>query len=227
MAGERPAGHQGQMRILVADEQELFRAGLLHVVGEVVSDPQIYEADSYQEALRRARGSGPFDLILLGLAMPDGVMYGAARGLAALREICPRASIVILSTSEDPRDVERALAQGARGYVLKSARAEILHHVLSLVIAGEIYVPPIVMARRFVGDRDSALGKLTPRERQVLERLVDGLSNKAIAQALSIGEGTVKVHLKAVLRKLHVANRTQAATLALRLGWPPAGGLSA
>jgi two-component system nitrate/nitrite response regulator NarL len=83
------------------------------------------------------------------------------------------------------------------------------------------------MARRFVGDRDSALGKLTPRERQVLARLVDGLSNKAIAQALSIGEGTVKVHLKAVLRKLHVANRTQAATLALRLGWPPAGGLSA
>ena len=99
------------MRILVADEQELFRAGLLHVVGEVVSDPQIYEADSYQEALRRARGSGPFDLILLGLAMPDGVMYGAARGLAALCEICPRAAIVILSTSEDPRDVERALAQ--------------------------------------------------------------------------------------------------------------------
>ena len=64
--------------------------------------------------------------------------------------------------------------------------------------------------------------KLTPRERQVLARLIDGLSNKAIAQALSIGEGTVKVHLKAVLRKLHVANRTQAATLALRLGWPPA-----
>ena len=215
------------MRILVADEQELFRAGLLHVVGEVVSDPQIYEAESFQEALVRARRSGPFDLILLGLTMPDGTMYGAFRGVAALGKICPRASIVILSTSEDPGDVERALAQGARGYVLKSSRAEVLHHVLSLVIAGEIYVPPIVMARRFGGDETSAFGRLTPRERQVLARLIDGLSNKAIAQALSIGEGTVKVHLKAVLRKLHVANRTQAATLALRLGWPPAGGLSA
>ena len=214
------------MRILVADEQELFRAGLLHVVGEVVSDPQIYEAESFQETLVRARRSGPFDLILLGLTMPDGTMYGAFRGVAALGKICPQASIVILSTSEDPGDVERALAQGARGYVLKSSRAEVLHHVLSLVIAGEIYVPPIVMAQRFDGDKASAFGKLTPRERQVLARLIDGLSNKAIAQALSIGEGTVKVHLKAVLRKLDVANRTQAAILALRLGWPPSGAVS-
>ena len=211
------------MHILVADEQELFRVGLLHVVVEVVDDPQIYEADSYQEALAHARKSAPFDLILLGLAMPDGTMYGAFRGVAALREICPEASILVLSASEDPAHVARALAQGARGYVLKSARAEVLQHVLSLIMAGEIYVPPIVLARRIGGDESEAFGKLTPREREVLERLVEGLSNKAIAQALSIGEGTVKVHLKAVLRKLDVANRTQAATLALRLGWPPAG----
>ncbi len=191
-------------------------------------DPQIFEADSYQEALVRAREHGPFDLILLGLAMPDGAMYGAFRGVAALGEISPGASIVVLSASQDPADVDRALTQGARGYVLKSARAEVLHHVLSLVMAGEIYVPPIVMARRLGRARAEAaeFGKLTPREREVLERLVDGLSNKAIAQALSIGEGTVKVHLKAVLRKLDVANRTQAATLALRLGWPPAGGVA-
>ncbi len=209
------------MHILVADEQELFRAGLLHVVGELDDDPQIFEADSYQEALVRARKSAPFDLILLGLAMPDGTMYGAFRGVAALREICPEASILVLSASEDPAHVARALAQGARGYVLKSARAEVLQHVLSLIMAGEIYVPPIVLARRIGGDEAEAFGKLTPREREVLERLVEGLSNKAIAQALSIGEGTVKVHLKAVLRKLEVANRTQAATLALRSGWPP------
>ncbi len=214
------------MRILVADEQELFRAGLLHVVGELDDNPQISEADSYQEALVQARKSAPFDLILLGLTMPDGTMYGAFRGVAALREICPEAAILVLSESEDPSDVVRALAQGARGYVLKSARAEVLQHVLSLVLAGEIYVPPIVMAQRLGRTRDeaAAFGKLTPRERDVLERLVDGLSNKAIAQALSIGEGTVKVHLKAVLRKLEVANRTQAATMAMRLGWQPAAG---
>ena len=210
------------MRILVADEEDIFRTGLLHVVGEVVEDPQIYEADSYQEALDRARKFGPFDLILLGLAMPDGTMYGAFRGVAALAESCPEASIVVLSASEDAADVDRALTQGARGYVLKSARAEVLQHVISLVLAGEIYVPPMVMAQRFglPHEEAAAFGKLTPREREVLEWLVDGLSNKAIAQALSIGEGTVKVHLKAVLRKLDVANRTQAATLALRLGWP-------
>ena len=206
------------MRILVADEQALFRTGLLHVVGEVDEHPQIFEADSYQEALAQARKHGPFDLILLGLTQPDGAMYGVFSGVAALGEICPEASIVVLSTSEDPADVDRALTQGARGYVLKSARAEVLQHVLSLVMAGEIYVPPIVMARRLERPAGS-FGKLTPREREVLERLVHGLSNKAIAQALSIGEGTVKVHLKAVLRKLDVVNRTQAAILALRLGW--------
>ena len=82
---------------------------------------------------------------------------------------------------------------------------------------------------RWLGEpraESAALGKLTPRERQVLAHLIDGLSNKAIAQALSIGEGTVKVHLKAVLRKLDVANRTQAATLALKLGWSRAGAAS-
>ena len=216
------------MRILIADEQALFRVGLLHVVGEVDKDPQIYEAESYQEALDQAHENGPFDLILLGLAMPNGAMYSAYGGVFALGEICPSASIVVLSNSEDPSNVSYALTQGARGYVLKSARAEVLQHVLSLVMAGEIYVPPIVMAQRLGQARDveTSFGKLTPRERDVLERLVHGLSNKAIAQALSIGEGTVKVHLKAVLRKLDVVNRTQAATLALRLGWPPAGFVS-
>lgn len=192
------------------------------MVGEVDDDPQIYQADSYQEALARARENGPFDLVLLGLAMPDGTMYGNFGGVAALHAVCPEAAILVLSESEDPSDVDRALAQGARGYVLKSARAEVLQHVLSLIMAGEVYVPPIVMARRLRDPGAQAFGNLTPRERDVLDRLVEGFSNKAIAQALSIGEGTVKVHLKAVLRKLHVANRTQAATLALRLGWPPA-----
>lgn len=213
------------MRILVADEQNLYRAGLLYVVGDLVNNPQIYEADSYQEALGQCTKYRPFDLILLGLATPDDAVYGAFRGVASLREICPEAAIVVLSASENPDDVTRALAQGARGYVLKSASAEVLHHVLSLVMAGEIYVPPIVMARHFGQPmtESSAFGRLTPREREVLDYLIDGLSNKAIAQVLSIGEGTVKVHLKAVLRKLNVTNRTQAATMALRLGWPAAG----
>ena len=213
------------MRVLVADEHALFREGLRHVVAEVATTPQISEAGRFDEALARSRDSGPFDLILLGLTLPGLPGFD---GIGALARSSPHAAIVVLSASEDPADVARALACGARGYVLKSSRAEILQHVLSLVLAGEIYVPPMVMARGAAaagpnGDGNGLLDKLTPREREVLGWLVGGLSNKAIAQELAIGEGTVKVHLKAVLRKLDVANRTQAATLAVRLGWPPVG----
>ncbi len=214
------------MRVLVADEHALFREGLRHVVAEVATTPQISEAGRFDEALAQARDSGPFDLVLLGLTLPGLPGFD---GIGALVRSSPHAAIVVLSTSEDPADVARALACGARGYVLKSSRAEILHHVLSLVLAGEIYVPPMVMARGAAagpdGHGNGLLNKLTPREREVLGWLVGGLSNKAIAQELAIGEGTVKVHLKAVLRKLDVANRTQAAMLAVRQGWlaPPGG----
>ena len=211
------------MRILVADEHAIFREGLRHVVAEVATTPQISEAGCFDEALEWVRDSGSFELILLGLSLPGLPGFD---GIGTLVRASPRAATVVLSVSEDPADVARALACGARGYVLKSARAEILHHVLSLVLAGEIYVPPIVMVGHGVvagsnGGGNGLLDKLTPRERDVLGWLVDGLSNKAIAQELAIGEGTVKVHLKAVLRKLDVANRTQAATLAVRLGWLP------
>ena len=210
------------MRVLIADEHALFREGLRHVVAEVDDTPQITDAESFREALAQARDSGPFDLVLLGLSMSDMPDFD---GVGAIGRLLPGVPVVVLSASEDPADVTRALARGARGYVLKSLRAEVLHHVLSLVLAGEIYVPPIVVMRvrpACAGNGD-ALDKLTPRERDVLDHLVDGLSNKEIAQELAIGEGTVKVHLKAVLRKLDVANRTQAATLAIRLGWPPVG----
>lgn len=212
------------MRVLIADEHALFREGLRHVVAEVDATPKICEADSYNSALKQARKSAAFDLALVSLSLP-GVLGFADIG--ALARSLGNAPLIALSVSEDPINVSRALAHGARGYVLKSSRADILQHVLSLVLAGEIYVPPIVMTQSALSGNDDIVAdtganlfdKLTPRESEVLVRLVDGLSNKAIAQELLIGEGTVKVHLKAVLRKLDVANRTQAATLALRLGW--------
>ncbi len=187
--------------------------------------PKICEADSYNSALKQIKKLAAFDLALVSLSLPGTLGF---EDIGTLARLLGNAPLIALSASEDPADVGRTLAHGGRGYVLKSARAEVLQHVLSLVLAGEIYVPPIVMTRAGLsGDVDVAVDtsanlfdKLTPRESEVLDRLIDGLSNKAIAQELSIGEGTVKVHLKAVLRKLDVANRTQAATLALRLGWP-------
>jgi DNA-binding NarL/FixJ family response regulator len=212
------------MRVLIADEHALFREGLRHVVAEVDTTPKICEAESFDLALKQVRRSPGIDLALISLSLPGVIGF---EPLGTLARVLGNAPLVALSASEDPADVGRALAHGVRGYVLKSARGEVLQHVLSLVLAGEIYVPPIVMTQGDFSGVDAAVvdtnanlfDKLTPREGEVLDRLIDGLSNKAIAQELTISEGTVKVHLKAVLRKFDVANRTQAATLALRLGW--------
>ncbi len=210
------------MKVLVADDQALFREGLRSVLADLDNGLETVEASSFRTAFTRASDSGPFDLALIGLAMADVPPF---EGLRALRRRLPGVPIVVISTSEKPADVARAIACGARGYVLRSSRAEALYHVLLLVLGVEVYVPPVVLARNgwlpaaapwVNGD---ALAKLTPREREVLRWLVEGCSNKEIAQELAIGEGTVKVHLKAVLRKLDVANRTQAAMLAVRQGW--------
>lgn len=125
--------------------------------------------------------------------------------------------------------LQHALAlQGARGNIRKTERPVAVIHALRLLISGEIYVPPAVLNQVGVAPGDatpedsdaSAIRRLTPRQREIVDQLVAGRSNKQIAKELSSNEGTVKVHLKAVLRKLGVANRTQAAMMAVRSGLP-------
>ena len=217
------------MKILIADAQALFRNGLRLVLAELDDAIEAVEAGSFPDALARAEDSAPFELVLLDLSLPGMAPFD---GLRALGRRLPEASIVVLSTSQDRDDICRAVACGARGYVLKSSRPEALLHILTLALAGEVYVPALALrdapSPRPVDGASrgaaGALAKLTPRERDVLAELVEGQSNKEIAHQLAIDEGTVKVHLKAVLRKLEVANRTQAAVAAVRSGWPPAGG---
>jgi len=218
------------MNVLIADDHALFRQGLRLVLAEFDEDVEAVEAASFTDALARAGDSGPFDLALVDLAMPGMPSF---EGIAALTARLPGVPVVVLSASECPEDVAGAIEAGARGYVVKSSRPRVLYHVLPLVLAGEIYVPPVVLGGERDNDAESRAGaraaagavdRLTPRERDVLSHLAAGLSNKEIAQALAIDEGTVKAHLKALLRKLDVANRTQAAILAVRNGWMPANG---
>lgn len=218
------------MNVLIADDHALFRQGLRLVLAEFDENVEAVEAASFTDALARVEDSGPFDLALIDLTMPGMPSF---EGIAALTARLPGVPVVVLSASERADDVAGAIEAGARGYVVKSSRPRVLYHVLPLVLAGEIYVPPVVLngerdivAESRTRDRDAAgaVDRLTPRERDVLGHLAAGLSNKEIAQALDIDEGTVKAHLKALLRKLDVANRTQAAILAVRNGWVPANG---
>lgn len=215
------------MKILIADDHALYRQGLRLVLAELYARAEVVEAADADSALTRAREDGPFDLVLLDLAMPG---MNGFDGLKALHRALPGATIVILSASESRDDVWRAIEYGSRGYILKSSNPEVLKHALPLVLAGEVYLPPVlagpeppVPATKGTVHQSAAapgpIAKLTPREREVLEGLVKGRSNKEIAQDLLLDEGTVKVHLKAVLRKLEVSNRTQAAVVAVRSGW--------
>jgi DNA-binding NarL/FixJ family response regulator len=153
------------------------------------------------------------------------------KGLEQLTEVLPSARIVIVSAMSEPDRIRDALERGARGYVLKTINDAALKHALSLVMSGETYVPAELLQER--GARgpggglsgrpasDNPLSSLTDRQRDVLGLLMTGQSNKEIARRLGLLESTVKAHIKVILNKLSVANRTQAAMVASGLGWLP------
>jgi len=138
--------------------------------------------------------------------------------------------VVVVSGSRQRATIRAAIEAGARGYILKSANGEILRHVLPLVLSGELYVPAQAVAAEDLGqagefetsplednnDFNPDFKSLTPRETQVLKLLTLGYSNKEIARSLGMLEGTVKVHVKSIMKKLGVNNRTQAAIAANR-----------
>jgi len=216
------------MRLLIADDHTLFRRGLHLVLSKIYPGAEIAEAGDIQAALAQGADGAEFDIVLCDMAMPgmDGL-----KGLDALQGRYPAASIVMLSAVEDRDSIVRAIEHGARGYILKSASDETLKHALSLILAGETYLPSHAFLdpqRRWMGARgaaapafgpDNPLGSLTDRQRDVLSLMMAGQSNKEIARNLDLLESTVKAHVKIVLSKLSAANRTQAVMKAAELGW--------
>lgn len=157
------------------------------------------------------------NLVLLDLSMPDA---DGLDGLRRLRESSPATPVIICSATEEPQLVREAFKLGVSGYLPKSSGGAVTRHALQLVRSGGVYVPSAVLAepatetaaaqRQSVAGDDGGLGELTPRQKAVLQLLEQGMSNKAIARELDIGEITVKAHVSAILRKLGVDNRVQA-----------------
>lgn len=215
------------MRILLVDDHTLFREALLHVLRHFDSTAVVIEASTVREALRLATHYHDLDLILLDLTLPG------LNGLSALPELHglrPTVPLVILSASEDCTDVRQALDAGAMGYIPKSSSSHEMIAALHLVLAGEVYVPtallealealenaPTPVAAPSTGER--AIDGLTPRQVEVLCLMGQGLSNKAICRRLNLAEGTVKLHVTAIMRALNTGNRTQTVIEAARRGW--------
>jgi DNA-binding NarL/FixJ family response regulator len=206
------------MRILVVDDHPLVREGLRQLVAGLEDGVEVIEASRADAALQALDEHPDLDLALLDLNLPDG------DGLAVLAEFGRRAPdlpVVILSGVQDPVLMRAALDKGAAGFIPKSALSQVIVPALKLVLAGGVYVPPEMLGGRAIpGGMDGASGEsgLTARQRQVLDLLVSGKSNKEIAAALQLSEPTVKAHVVAVYRALQVRTRAQAVAAAARRG---------
>ena len=208
-------------RVLIADDHPLFRAALVQALSGCLADAEVLEARDLPEAWRRLEADEALDLVLLDLHMPGN--QGLA-GLAAIRTSFPAVAVVVISANEDPRVIRRSLDHGAAGFIPKSSALAELTEALETVLDCREWIPPHLA--RSVGDlpgtdEDRALaeriGRLTPQQFKVLERVADGQLNKQIADELEIQERTVKAHMSEIFQKLGVRNRTQAGIAFRRL----------
>lgn len=203
------------MRILIADDHELTRAGLRAVIDRE-PDLQVVTEVATGEAAVAACAEDAVDLAILDIRFGAGMT-----GLEAARLILAAGltRVLMLTLHDTAEYVRSALAAGVTGYVLKDAGREDLLHAIRTVDAGRTALPTDLLRLAITpsaGPSPSDLSRLTPRESQVLELVAQGLTNKAIGRALGIGPGTVKVHVEKLIAKLNVTDRTQAAVLATR-----------
>lgn len=211
--------------VVIVDDHALFRDGLASILAAQADIEVAGQGGTAQEAIRLARDLLP-EIILLDIDMPGGGLE-AARTIAAE---CPVTKIVVLTASEDDDHLIAALKAGARAYILKGVAARELLRILRAVAAGESYVPPALAASLLLEmhepaaqarKADNPIDELTEREREILEGLAAGLSNKEIGQKLFLSEKTVKHYMTNILQKLQVRNRVEAALLAQRSGQMP------
>jgi DNA-binding NarL/FixJ family response regulator len=200
-----------KIRVLVADDHFIVRIGLLSVINTEPDMHVVGEAADGSQAVELFVKSNP-DVVLMDLRMP------VKDGIEATKEIRfrrPDARILMLTTFDGDTDIHRAIQAGAQGYVLKSSTGEKLIPAVRAVAAGEKWIPREV-ANRLASRK--LFEELTPRELQVLQQMAKGLANKEIGDVLDITGHTVKDHLKNILAKLRVADRTEAVTVALQRG---------
>ncbi|TIC78756.1 response regulator [Crenobacter intestini] len=211
------------IRILLIDDHNLFRSGLRLLLQKQVHHEVVGEAADGGEGLKLTRKLKP-DIVLLDLNMPG------LSGLDTLRLLVnefPDVKVVILTVSEESDELAQALRDGARGYLLKNIESSDLAAAIEQVFSGQSVVSPAMTAKlvdcvREGSSRQAPLPpdyeKLTVREREIVRYLVQGKSNKEIAQCLNLADSTVKIHVQNVLKKLGLNSRVQVAVYAVERG---------
>ena len=206
------------MRVLVADDHSLFRDGIVSLL-DAAGHEVIGQVGNGAEAIEAAQSLQP-DLILMDINMPEVSGIEAVR---AIKHDLPACKIVMLTVSEGDEDLVAAARAGADGYLLKNLDGEEFLEMLEGLQKGEAAMTRKTAARLLrkmssPEDQEQSDDVLTEREQELLKQVAKGLSNREAAEALSISENTVKYHMKNILQKLNVSNRTEAATLGLQRG---------
>ncbi len=216
------------IRILIVDDHHLFREGLARMLNEAPDMSVVASVSNGVEAISRVAEFKP-DVVLMDVNMPK---LGGVEATRQLRKIHPQASVLMLTVSEDEHDLYAAIRAGALGYLLKSATTTELIDAIQRVHAKEAILTPGMAAKllnefasispvsappHISGDNDDGVtSTLTEREREVLQWVVRGMTNKEIGAQLSLSPHTVKAHIRTILDKLHVRSRAGAAAWATR-----------
>jgi DNA-binding NarL/FixJ family response regulator len=206
--------------VLIVDDHPLYRLALKGAIAAACAGSDVFEADSVAGLFEALERHPRVDLLLLDLNLPGAYGFNT---LAHLRGSRPELPVIVVSASDDPATMRRALAFGAQGFVSKSADATAIGRNVQAVLRGEVVTPPgLGPASQPGADADALqiaqrMAQLTPQQFRVLGMVCAGRLNKQIGHDLQITEATVKAHMTLVLRKLGAANRTQAVLLAGKL----------
>lgn len=203
------------MQILVADDHALIREALRHLLQELDSDTTVIEAVDGDSARRLVNAHPHLDLALLDLKLPG---VNGLDLLAELRNSYPDLPIVVLSGTEYAATMRAVLDRGAMGFIPKSSSNRVMLGALRLVLSGGRYLPPELFSAVAAAPGSEANLNLTDRQRDVLRLMLQGQSNKQICRGLGLAEPTVKIHVTAILRALHVTSRAQAIVAVNRFG---------
>lgn len=215
------------IRILLIDDHTLFRSGIRALLQRQSDFEIVDEAADGVEGIKRAKQHRP-DVILLDLNMPG---LSGLEALQLLVEDLPDSAVIVLTVSEEAEELATALRSGARGYLLKNIETEALTSAIRRAAAGEPVISDAMTAKLVQQFRAPSpaparlddTARLTAREREIVQGLARGESNKEIARDLGVAESTVKIHVQNILKKLNLASRVQVAVYAVEHGLTEAG----
>ena len=210
-----------KIKVIIIDDHTLFREGLQRLLVRHEIDV-VSSVSNGEDGIKSIKKLEP-DIVLLDLRMPN---VNGIDVLKNIREHNKSLPVVMLTTSDDEKDLIEAFRNGASGYLLKDMEPDDLVVALRDVLKGETIVAPNlfqILAKFHQGDDTeinitNLIATLTPRENEILELLAEGQSNKLIAKNLGISDGTVKLHVKSILRKLEIHSRVEAAVIAVEHG---------